>query len=166
VIMMNKENYVNGNTVLAPSYEPLAPSKKQDYERLNKAKAENLIKKREKRVNSKAKTLRNIALVFIIGVTLIFRYASIYNIQKNLSNIKSEVVNLNKENENLKVELVKASNLNNVEKIATEKLHMVRTEKSNAIYMDLTKENFVKVASANKDQSQLSFLQKIYKMLF
>jgi cell division protein FtsL len=163
---MNKENYINGNTVLAPNYEPIGPSKKQEYEKLRKAKAENLNKKREKRVNSKAKTLSNIALVFIIGVTLIFRYASIYNIQKNLSNIKSHTINLNKENENLKVELVKASNLDNVEKIATEKLHMVRAEKAHAIYTDLTKENFAKVTNANKNDSKLSLLQKIYNMLF
>ena len=164
--MMNKENYVIGNAVLAPNYEPAGPSKKQEYERLKKTKAENLYKKREKRVNSKAKTLRCIALVFIVGVTLIFRYTSIYNVQKNLSNIKSETISLNKENENLKVELVKSSNLSNVEKIATGKLNMVRVEKHQVIYTDLTKENFAKDASLNKNHSQSSFLQKVYKMLF
>lgn len=164
--MMNKENYINGNTVLAPIYEPEGPSKKQEYERFKKEKTNNLIKRREKKLNSKAQILSSILLVFVVGVTLIFRYASIYNIQRNLSNIKSETISLNKENENLRVELVKASNLDNVEKIATEKLHMVRAEKTQVIFADLTKENFADATSVNKTESQMSLLQKIYKMLF
>lgn len=164
--MMNKENYVNGNTVLDPNYEPEGPSRKQEHERLIKLEVKRLNKQMDKRVNNKVKTLSSIALIFIIGVIIIFRYTSIYNVQKNLSNIKNETISINKENENLKVELVKASNLINVEKIATEKLHMVRAEKTQAIYADLTKENFAKVTSVNKDNTQLSLLQKIYKMLF
>lgn len=164
--MMNKANYINGNTVLAPSYDPIEPSKKQEYEKLRKAKAENLNKKRKRSVNSKAITLRNIALIFIVGVTLIFRYATIYNVQKNLSNIKNETISLNKENENLKVELVKATNLASIEKIATEKLNMVRAEKTQVVYADLTSQNIVKVTSSNKNNTQMSLLQKIYKMLF
>ena len=164
--MMNKENYVNGNTVLDPNYDPKVPSKKQEYERLRKVEVKKLNKQMDKRINNKAKTLSGIAFIFIVGVIIIFRYTSIYNIQKNLSNIKNKTISLNKENENLKVELVKASNLVNIEKIATEKLHMVRAEKTQAIYTDLTKGNFAKVTSANKNNTQLTLLQKIYKMLF
>jgi len=164
--MMNKENYINGNTVLDPNYDPQGPSKKQEQEIFEKAKAKNLRSNIEKSVNSKAKILSSILLVFVIGVTLIFRYAAIYKVQKNLSNIKNQTISLNKENENLKVELVKASNLANVEKIATEKLHMVRAEKTQAIYADLTEENLVKVTSTDKKEVQLSLFQKIYKMLF
>lgn len=163
---MNKENYINGNTVLNPNYDPQGPSKKQEQEIFEKAKAKNLQNIMEKRVNSKAKTLSSIVLVFVIGLTLVFRYACIYKVQKNLSNIKNETISLNKENESLKVELVEASNLANVEKIATEKLHMVRADKTQAIYADLTEENLGKVTSSDKNEVQLSLFQKIYKMLF
>ena len=141
MIMMNKENYVNGNTVLAPIYEPVDASKKQKLNKIKKIK--------NKKTNIKVKFLSYMALAFIAGLILVFRYASMYSVEKNLSNIKNETIILNQENDDMKVQLVKVSNLDNVQNIATNKLHMVKVNQNQVIYADLTKENFTKVASAN-----------------
>jgi len=156
VIMMNKENYVIGNTVLAPIYEPEDPSKNQKLKKLKKIN--------DKKLNIKVKFLSYMAITFIVGLILVFRYTSMYSVEKNLSNIKNETINLNQENDDMKVQLVNVSNLDNVQKIATEQLHMVKVNQDQVIYADLTKENFTKVASAN--DPQLSMLRKIYNMLF
>lgn len=156
MIMMNKENYINGNTVLAPIYEPEDPFKKQKIKKLKKLN--------NKKLNIKIKFLSYMAMAFIVGLILVFRYTSMYSVEKNLTNIKNETINLNQENDDMKVQLVNVSSLDNVQKIATEQLHMVKVNQNQVIYADLTKENFTKVASAN--DPQLSMLRKIYNMLF
>jgi len=162
--MMSKDNVIRGNTVLAPQYEPTNPEKKQQ-EDLRKARAINKAN-REKRVKSKMKIMINIGVAFIIGLVLIYRYVVMYNIRQDLSNIKSQVAAVNKENDNLKVILVSASSINEVEKTATEKLHMVRANRNQVVYADLTKDNFKNTSNKNNEDTEVGFIQKIINKLF
>jgi len=162
--MMSKDNVIRGNTVLAPQYEPANPERKQQ-EDLKKARALSKAK-REKRVKSKMKVMINIGVAFIIGLVLIYRYVVMYNIRQDLSNIKSQVAAVNKENDNLKVILVSASSINEVEKTATEKLQMVRADRNQVVYADLTKENFKSTSNKNNEDTKVGFFQKIINKLF
>lgn len=164
MVMMSKENMVRGNTVLAPQYEPTKPDTKQQEE-LKRAKA---VKKanREKRVKSKAKVLMNIGIAFIIGLTIIYRYVVLYNIRQELTTAKGQVMAIDKENEDLKVVLAKSKNIDDVEKVATEKLHMVRVDRNQAVYADLTKENFKNTSNKNNEETEVGFLQRILNKLF
>lgn len=165
MIMLDKENRFNGNTVLAPEY---VPSKKDQYEKIKKNKR-NKKKKKDRRLKKKFRTLGSILLIFVLGVTIITRYCIIYNMQKELNNIENKVAVLDKDSENLKVELVKYSNLNTIEKQAKDNLHMVVPDKESAIYSDLSYNNFKENTNKNKNdkhKSLFKFYYKLKEMLF
>ncbi|WP_027624725.1 septum formation initiator family protein [Clostridium lundense] len=162
MIITEKENYINGSTVLAPQFEPKREKKKDD-----KLEKQTEIKNRNKRVKNKFKILRNIALTFLVGVILIGRYSKIYNLQKQLNTTGQNINTLNKENENLKVELVKFSNVQYIEEIATKKLQMVKPTKESIIYCDMKKEIFKYENNAKtENKSKENTLKNLLKDLF
>lgn len=162
-MMDNKNNYINGNTVLVPEHNP---EKKEKYEKLKKAKQERQQYLRQKRLQSKKKAMVVIALTFAMGVLLIARYSAMYNMQKNLTKIKTDISSLKVENESLKVSLLKADNLETIEDIAKNKLHMRSPEKNQVIYTDLTQDNFQDTQKKAEDNKQRSIVQRIKSMFY
>lgn len=162
MIITDKESYVKGSTALAPEIQPNEKKKKD-----NKREKQLLVKEKNKSAKNKLKIIRNISLTFLIGVTLIGRYSKIYNLQKQLNTINGDITMLNKDNENLKVELVKFSNIQYVEDIATKKLGMVRPTKDSIIYCDMNKEIF-KYESNDKTVNKVedNTFKKVFKELF
>jgi cell division protein FtsL len=157
-----KSNYINGNTVLAPQYDP---SIDEEYLKLKKKRKERLKNKNKKAVKTKLTIIRNIVLVFIVGVTLIGRYSSIYNMQKQVNNTQDEITNLNLQNDNLKVELVKQSDITKIEDTAVKKLNMVQPDKNVATYIDLSKDNFNNDTKITADKNN-NIIGELMKALF
>lgn len=137
MIITEKNNYINGTAVLAPNVHPREDGEKKERLSIDR-KA--LKEERDKRLKSKLKIIRNIALIFVVGVTMVARYSQIYTMQRQLNTINKEISNINKENENLKIELVKYNNLKLIEEIATTKLKMIRPTKADVMYVDMSKE--------------------------
>lgn len=164
MIVVKEDSYIRGNTVLAPGHTNA--QEEHTYEQYKKEKNKIIKKNKQKRVTSKAKILRNILVTFIVGVTLVARYCMLYNMQKELSAVKSSIVSLNKENENLKVELVKYSSLQIVEETAFKKLAMVLPDKNDAIYTNLSKDNIGDNNAKSNVKKQATFTDKIKKLLF
>ncbi len=97
--------------------------------------------------------MRNIGIVFVIGVVLIARYSIIYNMQMQLNSTQNRVDKINKQNENLTVELVKYNNLGYIEDTAINKLHMIQPQKSSAVYADLNKTIIKEDPSKDKNEN-------------
>lgn len=164
VILIDRNEFVHGNTVLVPQRET---SKSNEYEELLKAKKRNLRLKTEKRIKSRLKVIRNIALIFVIGIIMVGRYCIIYNMQTNLNSIKSEIADKNRQNENLKVELVKYSNLQYIEDKAVNSIHMIQPEKNSIIYMDLSTNNFNETDKKDgNDGKQKTIINEIINSIF
>ncbi|AZV55994.1 hypothetical protein DMR38_04915 [Clostridium sp. AWRP] len=145
MILMNKDSMVNGNTVLQPEYKPY----KETEEKKIKTKAPN----RALKVKKKLRVIRNICVIFIVGVILVYRYCAIYNSQTELNSIENDISEINKQNENLRVELVKYNNLGYIEDNAINKLQMKVPDKGNAVYINLDKK-IIKVEE-NSDESEM-----------
>lgn len=165
---MDNKNLVSGSAALAPKRKPYYPSKDEELQRKKKEeeqKRKALIKKRSAQ---KAKSIKIIAAAFIIGVVLIMRYSSVYNLQKDLINLKTDMQETNMENENLKVALIKASNIEQIETTAKSKLHMVEVDpnKNNVVYAETTKDYFANSTDESKKEAKESVLTKIKNMLF
>ena len=167
MVMLEGKNRFNGNTVLKPQYEPQREKEKEEEKKEQYKKNKKI---RQKLLKKKFKTLRNIIIAFILGVTLVARYGILYGMQKELSSVNSEISEVEKESENLKVELVHHSNLSNIEKVAGQNLKMVSPNKDSAIYTDLSYNNFKKENSKNhigeKHNSFLEFFSNLKKVLF
>lgn len=164
---MDNKNLINGSTALAPKVKPYEPNKNYEYERLREANKEKKKKLAQARAKAKAQVIGVIILLLVTGTAMIGRYAAVYNLQKNLSKVKSEINNISMENENLKVELIKASNMQVVEDTAKTKLNMVTPDKSNVLYTTETaKDYFAKNTKDNKNNIEENLVAKIKNMLF
>lgn len=164
MIVVNENSVIRGNTVLKPEYDPYKDKQaERDKERKRKIKQN---KQRNKRMKSKVKVMRNIALTFIIGMTLVARYCIIYDMQRELNSIKSSISYTNRENENLKVELVKYNNLQFIEETATNKLQMTKPDKGLAVYTNLSKEVIQSREKKKEIEEQQNIWNKLRKVLF
>ncbi|MEA5008388.1 hypothetical protein [Clostridium tyrobutyricum] len=151
LIVMNEDKIISGNNAIQPEYETYKPTVKKV-----KVKKNN----RKKQTKHKIKVMRNIGIVFVIGVVLIARYSIIYNMQMQLNSTQNRVDKINKQNENLTVELVKYNNLGYIEDTAINKLHMIQPQKSSAVYADLNK-TIIK-EDPSKDKKKInSILDKV-----
>lgn len=158
----SNNNYINGNTVLAPQYDP---SIDQEYLNSIKKRKERLKIKFKKSIKSKFRIMRNIALVLVIGLTLVGRYSSIYTMQQQLNRTQNDITDLHRQNDSLKVSLVEQSNVSQVQATAIMKLNMVQPDKNVAIYTDLSKDNFNNDTNLTADKNN-NIIGRLIKALF
>jgi cell division protein FtsL len=163
---MDNKNLVSGNNALAPKYKPYNPSVNEEFERLRKAREEKKKALAQKNLKAKVKIIISILLAFSLGVVLILRYSAVYNLQKQLLGVSTEMNNLNMENENLKVQLIKASDMQQVEQVAVLKLHMVTPDKNNIIYLNTTKDYFASNAKEATKNTNENLIARIKNLLF
>jgi len=158
VILMNKDSMVNGNTVLQPEYKPY----KETEEKKLKTNAPNKALK----VKKKLKVIRNICVVFVVGVILVYRYCAIYNAQTELNSIENNISKINKQNENLTVELVKYNNLEYIEDSAVNKLQMKIPDKGNAVYTNLDKKVIKVEENSDEPEMHKGILNKLKQFIW
>ena len=160
--MLTEKEYVNGNNVILPNRED-EPRVNRENLRVKKKNTANKNKLNEKRKKQHINTIKVIALVFICGIIVVWRYGVAYNVQKQLTSIKSEQSNLIRANDNLKLELKKVNNFKYIEENAESKFGMVKPDNNNVIIADLSKDNFKNQQEEKK--KSVTFINKI-KQLF
>lgn len=160
---MNKSNYVNGNTVLAPQYQP---DWDNEYKKLKEAKKRNKAIHREKNIKKKASVLLNIVGMFIFGTLLVWRYSMIYGMQQNLNQIKSNIQEVSRDNESLKIELIKFNSMGYIEDYAENTLKMVKPAKDTAVSINLDKQNFTIDVKENEKSVKKNLWAKILSIIF
>lgn len=152
---------MDGNTVLAPDHG----IRKTKYKDLEKSRQQIQQSKKLKDIKKKKSILINILLVFVMGVIIIARSSMIYNYQHTTSKVKAEIEILVKENDAYKVELIKFRNISFIEKMATEKLHMVKPRISEIQYCNLSKNNLgIKENLEVKESNDI--VSKIKRIMF
>lgn len=103
------------------------------------------ISKAQKRKQTKL-TLIVIA-IFALLLTISYRNSQINEKFTQVQSQKKELASLQKENEQLKVNIANGLNLNNIEKIAKEKLGMQKLTNKQTLYVSLPKKDYVESAS-------------------
>jgi cell division protein FtsB len=161
VIIEKNKFEIRGNTVLAPDES----FRKRNYEDLQKSREQTKHSKRLRNMKKKKSALINIFLGFVIGVTIISRYSMIYSYQGTTAKAKAEIEVLNKENDAYKVQLIKFNNISYIEKIATEKLHMVSPRISDIQYCNLSKNN-LKTKENSEVKISNNIINKIKDIIF
>lgn len=164
MIVTNKKNPVSGNNALAPNSLPSRDTREKKYKELETSKREHKKINKQKVVKKKAKVLKNVLLAFIVGVTVVYRYSLIYDMERSIIDIKKEISVVNADNENLRIGLLEFNNIEEIEKISVQQLNMIPKSKTNVMYIDLEKNNFKK-AEENIEKNN-GFIEKIKKILF
>ena len=161
MVEMNEQVYINGNTVMVPKRRPEI----KENEKAKQSKERNKRNKKNRELKSKIKTLVMIVAIFIGGFVLINRYATIYNMQGELSKKNAAISDMIKVNDDLNLTILKSGNINNMDNVATNKLKMVKVDASAAVSCDLQKDNFKKTTEKS-NAGNTSVFEKIKKMLF
>jgi cell division protein FtsL len=132
-------------------HEYLEQSPKQQEKILPK---KNLKKKPKHRVH-----IMSIVFVFAVSIFLISRYAYIAEINFNNKQLDKQIKQIQTENTDLNVQLMKSVNLENLEKVAVEKLHMQYPDIMNQIVYVQVQQIEAEVA-VNSDYHDVADIQE------
>ena len=147
---------------LEPEYYPNKNRKKQE----NKSK-QKTVKNAKIEKKKKVKQTLMVLAIFAVLFTISYRNSQINEKFSQMQNMKQELAALQKENEQTKVNIENSLNLNNIEKVAKEKLGMKKLSNQQTVYVDLPKEDYVETSSEKvvKEEEQ-NWFQKIISMIF
>ena len=88
-----------------------------------------------------------VAIIFMLLLTISYRNSQINEKFSEVQTLKKELSALQKENEQLQVNIQNGLNLNNIEKLAKEKLGMQKLTNKQTVYVSLPKKDYVESAS-------------------
>ena len=151
---------------LEPDYRPQKRTQKRNLEVVEDLPRQDIkISKSQKKKHFRL-TLVVIA-IFVLLLTISYRNSQINEKFSEVQSLKKELASLQKENEQLKVNIENGLNLNNIEKLAKEKLGMQKLTNKQTLYVSLPKKDYVESASEEviieKDQNWFEeFVDKIF----
>lgn len=162
----SRYEYSTSPRKLQPEYNPKKRNKKN-----NLKVVKDLPRQEVKMTKEQIKRRKNIALIvvaiFVVLLTVSYRNSQINEKFSQVQKLKKELSSIQKENEQLKVNIENSLNLNNVEKIAKEKLGMQKLTNRQTLYVSLPKKDYVEAATeeVKKDESK-NWFQKMVDSLF
>lgn len=125
-------------------------SRHEYLEQLPQQEKKQLPKKNLKKKPKHGVHILNIAFIFAVSIFIISRYAYVAEINFDNKQLDKQIKQVQTENTDLNVQLMKSVNLDNLEKVAIEKLHMQYPDVLNQIVYIQVQETAPEVA-ANSD---------------
>ena len=162
----SRYEYSTSPRKLQPEYNPRKREKKN-----NLKVVKDLPRQEVKMTKEQKKRRKSIALIvvaiFVVLLTVSYRNSQINEKFSQVQKLKKELSSIQKENEQLKVNIENSLNLNNVEKIAKEKLGMQKLTNRQTLYVSLPKRDYVEAATEEvKKEEDKNWFQKIVDSLF
>ena len=162
----SRYEYSNSPRKLQPEYNPKKRNKKNTLKVVK-----DLPRQEVKMTKEQIKRRKNIALIvvaiFVVLLTVSYRNSQINEKFSQVQKLKKELSSIQKENEQLKVNIENSLNLNNVEKIAKEKLGMQKLTNRQTLYVSLPKRDYIEAASEEvKKEEEKNWFQKIVDSIF
>lgn len=160
----NEYQYSTSPRKLEPEYRPHKQKRRlKVVEDLPRQEVK--ISKEQKRKQLKI-TLAVIA-IFGLLLTISYRNSQINEEFSKMQTLKQELASVQKENEQLKVSIENGLNLNNIEKLAKEKLGMQKLTNRQIVYVTLPKKDYVESASEKVIMNdQENWFQKFVDKIF
>ena len=140
--------------------------RKRENEVHNKEDIRKKVKKAqaiEKRKN--VKHILEIGVVFVLLLTISYRYALINSKFSQKESLKASLAELQKQNAQLKVSIEQGMNINNIEQAAKEKLGMQKLDNNQKVYITLQKKDYVESSTNSEEEKEESWWQKLIKTL-
>ena len=162
----SRYEYSTSPRKLQPEYNPRKKEKKNNIKVVK-----DLPRQEVKMTKEQIKRRKNIALIvvaiFVVLLTVSYRNSQINEKFSQVQKLKKELSSIQKENEQLKVNIENSLNLNNVEKIAKEKLGMQKLTNRQTLYVSLPKRDYVEAATEEvKKEEDKNWFQKMVDSLF
>ncbi len=123
------------------------------------------ISKEQKRKQIKLTLL--VIAIFALLLTISYRNSQINEKFSEMQSLKKELSSLEKENEQLQVSIENGLNLNNIEKLAKEKLGMQKLTNKQTLYVTLPKKDYVEsVTEEVVIEEEKNWFEKIVDKIF
>ena len=142
----SRYEYSTSPRKLQPDYRPKKQTKKRNLKVVEDLPRQDVkISKVQK--ERKMKLTLIVVAIFIFLLTISYRNSQINEKFSEVQSLKNQLSSLQKENEQLKVSIENGLNLNNIEKLAKEKLGMQKLTNKQTLYVSLPKKDYVESAT-------------------
>lgn len=142
----SRYEYSTSPRKLEPDYRPQKQTKRKKLEVVEDLPRQDIkISKAQKKKQTRVTLV--VVSIFILLLTISYRNSQINEKFNEVQSLKKELASLQKENEQLKVNIENGLNLNNIEKLAKEKLGMQKLTNKQTLYVSLPKKDYVESAS-------------------
>lgn len=162
----SRYEYSTSPRKLQPEYRPQKQTKKGNLKVVEELPRQDVkISTEQKEKHKKAVVL--VVLIFVLLLTISYRNSRINEKFTEVQSLKKELSSLQKENAQLKVNIENGLNLNNIEKLAKEKLGMQKLTNKQTLYVSLPKKDYVEAATEeivieNEKNWFEQFIEKIF----
>lgn len=166
----NGYQYETSPRKLQPEYKP----ERREYPKKNNTKKVKVTQKQEakpktkvkRKMNSQAKVVVYIGMVFAILFAISYRNSLINEDFNKIKSLKSNLAAIQKENGQLQVNIENSLNLQNIEQSAKELLGMQKLNSTQSVYINLPKEDYVEPATEEiKKEENITWYQKIINLI-
>ena len=162
----SRYEYSTSPRKLQPEYNPRKRGKKNNL-KVVKDLPRQEVKMTKEQMHVRKRVVLLVVAIFVVLLTVSYRNSQINEKFSQVQKLKKELSSIQKENEQLKVNIENSLNLNNVEKIAKEKLGMQKLTNRQTLYVSLPKRDYVEAATEEvKKEEDKNWFQKIVDSLF
>lgn len=162
----NRYEYSTSPRKLEPNYEPKTRSKRRNLKAVENVPRRDVKISRKQRENQIKLTML-VGFIFLILLVISYRNSQISEKFSAIQGQKKELATLQKENEQLKVAIENSQSINNVEKLAKEKLGMQKLTNKQTVYINLPKEDYIESATENNViRDERNWFEKIIDNIF
>lgn len=170
----NRYQYETSPRKIQPEYKPQTKkypkkstarkTKETSKKEINKKQKQKKKEKRELKIE--VKVIAYVAIGFTVLLAISYRNSVINEKFTQNKSLKSDLATIQKENEQLEVNIESSLNLKTIEQSARELLGMQKLEKSQTVYINLPKQDYIEPASEEIiEEDNTSLWQKIIKFI-
>ena len=162
----NRYEYSTSPRKLQPEYNPQRKTRTSNL-KVVKDIPKSGIKMTKEQKNKRVKITLIVCAIFLLLLTISYRNSQINEKFSKMQGLKKELSSFEKENEQLKVTIENGLNLNNIEKLAKEKLGMQKLTNKQTLYVNLPKKDYVEAASEEvKKNEDKNWFDQIVDSMF
>lgn len=137
-------DYIKGSTALAPERKRRVQKPDKKYKKIQRRKKlqskNNLL--RNKRKNDRKYVLTIAVVILSLGFITISGDSKVYSMQKQVTDINTQIKQTEEVNADLKLQISKSSSLNYIQQNAEKKLSMVAPKKDDTVKIDFSQNYF------------------------
>lgn len=162
----SRYEYSTSPRKLQPNYSPKRRTKKNNLRVVKDIQRQD-IRMTEEQIKRRKKIAFIVVAIFVLLLTISYRNSQINEKFSQVQSLKKELSSIQKENEQLKVNIENGLNLNNIEKLAKEKLGMQKLTNKQTLYISLPKKDYVESASEEvKKEENQNWFEQIMNSIF
>ena len=164
--MRERYEYSTSPRKIDPNYKPRKRNRRNKLKIVEDIPREGVkISKQQKDKQIRSTLL--VVLIFAILLTISYRNSQISEKFSEIQNQKKELASLQKENEQLEITIENSQTINNVERLAKEKLGMQKLTNKQAVYVNIPKEDYVESAQEeNVIKDDKNWFEQIIDKIF